>query len=290
MNRIRTTKSRDFILAVMPQYGFYKVPPSAKDMTFSQLFIDCCNQLELANMGEPCRMAPLIFGGFPPTTRSQRTYSSSDSIPEITTLGEFYKLLNGSRLISGTTGSPCELNTVEVNLLYNVPEDVTIELIQDSLEYSQLTWICAGPGDLGGLRPQNEGNNPTSDFGIHHVIEDLTFWLRQINQNESLVRKAIQLLGTGRVIRAAAMAVCGVPHSSFEWCEEHLFPVLVHVRDKLYLALVPYSVLDGRYIFALAKAQRGLMLTAQFALVAFNAEMNEMVMCLFPADVKVGLE
>ncbi|KAJ6506572.1 hypothetical protein C8R45DRAFT_1175626 [Mycena sanguinolenta] len=35
----RTSKPRDFILAIMPQYGFYRVPENARRMTFTQLYM-----------------------------------------------------------------------------------------------------------------------------------------------------------------------------------------------------------------------------------------------------------
>jgi Heterokaryon incompatibility protein (HET) len=41
----RTSKSRDFILATMPQYSFYRVPTNAKGLSFGQLFKDCVCQL-----------------------------------------------------------------------------------------------------------------------------------------------------------------------------------------------------------------------------------------------------
>ena len=48
-NSIRvTSKPRDFVLAIMPQYGFYAVPKDPRKMTFGQLFLDCYNQLETA--------------------------------------------------------------------------------------------------------------------------------------------------------------------------------------------------------------------------------------------------
>src|SRR5262249_51631188 len=40
-----TSKPRDFILAIMPQYKFYTVPKAAKQMDFGKLFVDCCAQL-----------------------------------------------------------------------------------------------------------------------------------------------------------------------------------------------------------------------------------------------------
>jgi hypothetical protein len=44
-NKQRTTKARDFILAITPQFSFYMIPKDAKDMTFSAIFCDCIRQL-----------------------------------------------------------------------------------------------------------------------------------------------------------------------------------------------------------------------------------------------------
>jgi hypothetical protein len=41
-----TSKPRDFILAVAPQYGSYKTPSIASRMTFEELFMDCCRQID----------------------------------------------------------------------------------------------------------------------------------------------------------------------------------------------------------------------------------------------------
>lgn len=53
-----TSKASDFILAIMPQYGFYTIPSDAKSMTFTQLFLNCCDQLS----GYP-DLVPLIHFG-----------------------------------------------------------------------------------------------------------------------------------------------------------------------------------------------------------------------------------
>jgi hypothetical protein len=42
----KTSHPRDFILAIIPQYGFYKVPTTARVMGFGELFLDCFQQGE----------------------------------------------------------------------------------------------------------------------------------------------------------------------------------------------------------------------------------------------------
>jgi hypothetical protein len=72
----RTTHPRDYILALMPQYRWYKVPESVKKMSFGELFVDCCKQSQ--NSAYP--LIPTIT-------------LSADKIPQPTCLGEFAKLL-----------------------------------------------------------------------------------------------------------------------------------------------------------------------------------------------------
>lgn len=41
----RSTKPRDYILATMPQFGFYRLPKNIRAITFSELFLDCAYQM-----------------------------------------------------------------------------------------------------------------------------------------------------------------------------------------------------------------------------------------------------
>jgi hypothetical protein len=92
-NKRRTTKARDFILAIMPQFSFYTVPGNAKDITFSALFFDCIRQLSA--IGHV--MAPLIIRRTINFIESNNRIWETE-IPEPISLGEFVKLLNGPRI------------------------------------------------------------------------------------------------------------------------------------------------------------------------------------------------
>ena len=89
----RTSEPRDFILAIMPQYEFYTVPRNAKQMTFGQLFFDCCRQLEAVRETD-LHLAPLLTSQFNITSG---TPLPTDNIPEPACLGDLMKLLNGPR-------------------------------------------------------------------------------------------------------------------------------------------------------------------------------------------------
>jgi hypothetical protein len=85
-----TTHSRDFILAIMPQYEFYKVPETAKDMSFGELFVDCFQQGRKAGWD----LHPLVFL---PGVRSEccHEFSATDNVPELIYLGDMTRLFLG---------------------------------------------------------------------------------------------------------------------------------------------------------------------------------------------------
>ncbi|KAM0276392.1 hypothetical protein ACHAQH_006794 [Verticillium albo-atrum] len=85
----QTSKGRDFILATMPQYQFYRVPKTARKMTFSELFIDCCHQLRDHDVG----IAPFLMDSDSPLDGAVGTLSCG--VPEPICLGDLAKLFNG---------------------------------------------------------------------------------------------------------------------------------------------------------------------------------------------------
>src|SRR5579862_233714 len=84
----RTSLARDFILAIMPQLEWYVVPKNTKQLTFSQLFQDCCLQAQQSNIISnpliPIKKAPI-------RDLLPRALPAS-SVPVPTTLAEFFRL------------------------------------------------------------------------------------------------------------------------------------------------------------------------------------------------------
>ena len=82
----QTSESRDFLLAIMPQFEEYRVPVNARHMSFGNLFADCCRQL-----GDNEQVPRLAV--FANTTFGQLKYAARDNVPEPKSLGDMAKLL-----------------------------------------------------------------------------------------------------------------------------------------------------------------------------------------------------
>jgi len=108
-----TTKARDFILATMPQYSFYTVPKNAKEMTFKDLWIDCCNQLA-ANRQYWFR--PFFIDRFDIRDQDGIAMFGMD-IPEPTRLGDLVKLFNGPTL--PPPGPQRQFVNIPVRMVFN---------------------------------------------------------------------------------------------------------------------------------------------------------------------------
>ena len=92
------------------------------------------------------------------------------------------------------------------------------------------------------------------------------------------------------------MISCGIPMSAEEWSERNLWPVLVEVQGKEYLAMAPISVVRSEtdYNFYLLQAFNGQPTGVDFdskrwALVAKkkSAESDAGILCLLPPELKV---
>ena len=140
----RTSKPRDFILAIMPQQSWYIVPRRAKCMTFGELYLDCCHQAEKNNVNlvtlvtvgrATSSLLDMILTPLPPT----------DNIPTPTCLGDLVKLFNGPRLVAPSP-SNCAPSTIEIS----APE-VEVQRINGkmkSLEIFQLLHQCISCSEI----------------------------------------------------------------------------------------------------------------------------------------------
>lgn len=88
-----TSKPRDFILAIMPQYGFYHAPQNAKQLSFTELFLDCCRQLREVDSG----LSPLFLES-DHLLDGRVVGPLTIDIPEPKCLGDLVKLFGGPRM------------------------------------------------------------------------------------------------------------------------------------------------------------------------------------------------
>ena len=304
----RTSKPRDFILAIMPQYTFYTVPKDAKSMTFAQLFVDCYHQLRDKNAD--LQLAPLIMGQLRIPLDMP---SLTEELPEPIFLGDLLKLFYGPKLVRTSSlvgSSPIGPNwgyqvEVEPATAMNNP-DIRL-LIAQSFRMSSIVWPNALGGDLREftraqyssslpwtkLKHGGESSATETSLGseFFKAVEALWTIIAECRGRDLGSYEVIQSVGLEAVVRSAALISCGIGASAFEWSKQKLTPVLIRCRNQVYLGLAPTPVLqEGGYEFFLLEADRyraTQKTTKRFALVARNTKLRpeSYNMCLFPPDV-----
>lgn len=280
-SRRRTSKPRDFVLAVMPQYSFYKVPLDAKSMSFGEIFADCGRQL--LEEGEATGLAPLFMGR---DHAGPNRFSISTDIPIPILLADFVKLFFG----------PIVDPTIRVHRVHleNISSKLTnfidiLELLRGQTVHSKYTWTMSRTGELvelsrghmgvtSGVVPSRVFNNGLveSESGDSSAISEMEsmrdggslrgpssgpreagfLHLMSIlpkNENEILGRLSDQFqhLDSSVLIRLAALINCGVGVSAFEWSKSRFIEVLVKFRGEQFLALAPKAVMDKHTDFTL---------------------------------------
>lgn len=280
----RTTKSRDFILATMPQYAFYKVPTNAKAMTFAQLFLDAFRQLE-AKCDFP-ELSPNVMA----TLDLEKGIVLHHVMPEAIVLGDLVKLLYGSRL-DGEMKSRRSVQMghlrgvfVVVTRATGVRQDEAIRYINQSIQRSSVLWAAAMAGDLSEMftGPNEVPLDNLGTANLSTVAEALYAISLAQGDREYILAVEDYAFRSDSVLRLAALITCGFGVHAFEWSKQHLQPVFNFLSDT-FLGLVPYSTLEGDYEFYLVEADRpwAYLKQKRFALVAWNG-LEESDSCLFP--------
>jgi hypothetical protein len=310
-----TSKSRDFILAIMPQYKFYTIPPNAKQMTFTQLFFDCICQLRETENG----LAPLL------TRRIDvinATIANMDmTIPEPACLGDLVKLFNGpmvkhlDRHIEVTlvqVGPPIDPDVVgrlkenfgeehlkelkarnEEHIVYVIP---LVHLIVGCISHSVGIWkmarqeleqqlLASRSDNIRGPEPDTMKRNfmlATSAL----LIMSQTPRLGRTDYQQAVELRKYDILMTllmsvpyNMVILLAAMIGCGLGLSAFEWAKENLTPLRVDLGGTSLLALSPNSVVKTDTLYMIVRAGdfpiTRLRTIQRWALLAQNPSLDE---------------
>jgi hypothetical protein len=154
-SRRKTTEARDFILAIMPQYGWYKKPEAVKSMSFGEIFFDCYNQAlreELSSSEEGSigtAFTPRLTKGMVhPTLTAKESVEPTSDIPTPNTLGDFVKLLGCTALGKLQTRG---LNLGRAHITHfsdaiSVPH--VLRAIRGSMDFSPQRWQLSYVGDL----------------------------------------------------------------------------------------------------------------------------------------------
>jgi hypothetical protein len=149
----QTSKSRDFILAIMPQYTFYTVPHNAKHMTFGELFNDCMRQLQLG-VNNQDKVFPNVL-----CRVANGMVQRNDDIPEPRFLGDLTKLFCGPIMsLKGSKVSQIEQHSHRVHVR-PIPSDGhdVMRLIWSSYNLPQQSvWYEAKFGEIGILSKEGQ--------------------------------------------------------------------------------------------------------------------------------------
>ncbi|MCJ1233293.1 hypothetical protein MMC14_001248 [Varicellaria rhodocarpa] len=300
-----TSKSRDFILAVMPQYSFYILPKDARSMTFSQLFNDCFHQLEAKCTGS--WLAPLIMARVDSVTGD---YSGTDNVPEPTYLGDLIKLCLGPRLkLKKDLSSSIPIHQtqgyrVQVEKTTALRKDNIIQRIQHCARNSGMLWTTAQLGELRELSGEVDEVFPQAHESLRsasgqQALAALKVLSRKCSNDRDvtslLQEDFFQSVDQDVLVHTAALISCGLGLSAFAWIKQNFIPVFVDFRGMKFLALVPNSVLqnDDRHRFFLVEVYRyfgsGLLDSKRFGLLAWDQEdePGSYKVCLFPPDLNL---
>jgi hypothetical protein len=144
----RTSKARDFILATMPQYGFYTVPENAKEMTFGELFKDCVYQL--------------WRGGFP-----MQPIVSRQTIPFLELSAPEYQI----RYVEQDVDAEFPEGRAETLEKFPLPETITD--LPEPVCLGDLVKLFCGPRTVMEFYPPLDAMDEDTSKYITHPAEDL---------------------------------------------------------------------------------------------------------------------
>ena len=296
----RTSKPRDFILAIMPQYRFYTVPKNAKQMTFGQLFLDCFRQMEVAKQNhEIWELASHFVSPIGLIDLRSGALLATDNIPEPICLGDLVKLFMGSKPVwkyNPRDSFPHVLRKHRVQVI-RVPDrihDVSLAvplmaqgLIDAGDRWDYASNLASELRDVDvNLRPALKVlSQVAADArrGIHGTEIEKT-WKQRLDAPE--LREIISL---STLVRLTALISCGLGISAFEWSKQNLTQLLVKVHGRPTLALGPTSVArpGSEYEFFLLKATYREVNDCS-VLIAIDPTQGSKFgeRCLFPQEIK----
>lgn len=250
----QTSKSRDFILAIMPQYAFYTVPTSVRGMTFRELFLDCYEQANSHGV----LVTPQVWLGREDTLDDIATQRpATDNIPTPACLGDLVALFLGPKPLLYSSFDQLDPHDPDVELLgpmggYRVEAtqvidttDITqtCDIIDEAISQSRYWWLQAytfwqvdSGFELEHLEPiEMEALSIVGTLAaIGHREGDPII----IPQIQSMVELNLPFF-INSILQLATLIVCGFGVSAFRWSRKNLTPVLIKFRQKSILALVP---------------------------------------------------
>ncbi|KIV89469.1 hypothetical protein PV10_06866 [Exophiala mesophila] len=268
LNSMRqTTKARDFILAIFPQFGWYVPPENVRTMAFGQLWLDLCRQASQAGYAF---LAHVTRGMVSDSPSADASRLATDNVPTPQVLGDFVSMLGSP---AGQQTFHWGLKVSDVTIDERRPAEVSdlLRIIRESMNFNQKSWFFASRGSLNlyGSYPRTVPS-PTL---LSHVSSDrpVSTWTRdedggELDEEKEAV-KALNAMWLGlfeenaamggdwnyysqwlsmrcstsyadRLLRLAALISCGFGMSAYEWSTTVFIPVIVTVKSCTILGLL----------------------------------------------------
>ena len=320
-----TSKPRDFVLAIFPQFEFYQVPPNARSMTFSQLFIDCCRQLR----GIDNRIARLLIRSSNLLDGRIETYQID--IPEPTCLGDMAKLFNGPVL--RTPNKVAFLDMIKTHPISAImerpppgydempsdPEIIqlghfvqTVHIIVRSIFNSTVLWLTILE-ELDHEMSRLASEQDDTLAARFCALKGLGLCLQSVDFSSDSYQNAVRLTEVRQIqdllylvpweitILYLAMASCGLGLSAYEWASANLVPMVLTINQVSHIALMRKQIVTSHTTYVMTEADDFLLgrdgPMPRMGLLAIHSRRDDeegddaskddvMHQCLFPPDTK----
>jgi hypothetical protein len=306
-----TTNPRDFILAIMPQYHWYKLPPKAKSLTFGELFLDCCLQ---GQKYDEYLVRPLITDGRATLVDIIANPAPTSDVPTPKCLGDLVKLFLGPRLV---TPESARRNRVWVSHPIHVQQVMgvtssqqAIDIIPGCMMFSEPLWEEYRRFPSLGYEPEETSKQSESSRTAVEPdrLELLThmYFVKLLSQHPK--RKEFKV-GWERMekwlledapgsyidslLLLTALISCGLGANAYEWATQKLTTLLINFQDRSLLVLAPNSLMkqyvDGECRFRIIQWNAGVLMMGKsmphYGGYQAPWEASCYTKCLFPWDV-----
>lgn len=258
----RTSKPRDFILAIMSTYKWHRAPQNSKTMKFGELYIDCVRQVSQHGIFftplfcfAPGNLGQIIFRPLP-----------TAEIPPPVYFGDFIKLLSVESFSPVVHPDP-EKNLASIisksvdaqRVIGAINELETKSLVQQCMLFDTTLWsdFCKSTLKNPAWEECHWYEQPSKqDWAIgfeNLTVLDVLYLLYvsspAISQTPEvdLTPEVYELVKSVRLSRKcmdsllylASIISCRVPVSSFVWIMQYFIPVKIEFTGQPLLALAP---------------------------------------------------
>lgn len=288
----RAAKSRDYILAIMPQYKWYSIPVNARALTFGELFVDCCVQaknhdvIEIGPLLTAERVGVDVLLKLPPPP--------TGNVPAPKCLGDLIKLFSGVHMRWYEEMSPDPLvdraaRIYPRRVIGSIDFLEMRSLISQCMSFSNTWWhTCLSfvPDAESFPDRSYDGGEFDRMKTLRDIYEMELGYVQHKDQVGRMEQLSVEISHSDidSLILLTALISCGLGISAFDWAKENLTPLAVEFRGMSLLALAP-KIADPdldcceESDFWLVEVQDGMIM------LMGHAEDSKLASrCLFPID------